>query len=663
MENLDIVKLIEKNPVTRLSQKYQGHFVNKLIKKFGEKDQQLFAASFYCYLNYDSKKDFVIELDDIWKWVGFARKDPAKRLLEKYFIEGVDYKIFLHQSVEKSKGRPEEQILLTVNTFKKFCLKAGTKRSDEIHDFYIKLEELLHESINEESADLRNQLLSKESQLKLKEKYHKMDLKKQKHNTLVELLKTKKCVYLGEIVGNEKGKNEENEENEKEEEDKEKKLMKIGSSKQVDGRINQLNHDYENVIYLEIFECENFREVEENILNDKTIIKNLCKRQIKKNGTGSKEVVELSENFTYDQLLAIVKKYVNDGNNTTLNSTQLLEKQKMDLEKQKMEHELLLAILKNDKHSDVIKPLIEHFFPEMIKNIASSINKEKIREHIEEEIEEQIKEDTKEEIKTQVKDEIKKQEKEITKKKLKQIKTDIEMEIEKNIKIINPNNDIMLDVNRNARKPAGRKIQQIDPNDITKVIKVYDSMMYLMRSPENIRFKKACLEKALNKNLIYKDYRWCYVEKDDDPQISHAKPTVASKIIDVDVILQLNDTKTKILTSFPTKKEAKKNLGITIDKLNKILENGTKEYNYYLVRHSDCPKALLDKFNGSTIRTVKAANSLGPIKKIDPITKNETIFNTFEEIDTRLGFRRMTIKKAIENKTLWGGSIWEYCEK
>jgi hypothetical protein len=648
MENLDIVKLIEKNPITRLSQKYQGHFVNKLIEKFGEKEQQLFAASFYCYLNYDSKKDFVINLDDIWKWVGFSRKDHAKRLLEKYFFENIDYKIFSPQSGEKStKGRPEEQILLTINTFKKFCMKAGTQKSDEIHDCYIKLEELLHEIINEETSDLRNQLLSKESQLKLKEKSHKIDLKREKHNTLVNLLKTKKCIYLGEIVGNE------------EEEDKEKKLIKIGSSEQVDGRINQLNYEYDNVIFLEIFECENFRDVEKNILSDKMIMKNMCKKQIKTNGTGSKEVVELSNTFTYANLLAIVKKYVNEGINTTLNSTQLLEKQKMDLEKQKIENELLLEILKNDTHSDMIKPLIAHFFPDLIKNIASNINKEKIREQIEEQIKEQIKEDTKkeikEEVKMQVKNEIKKQEKEIAKKQLK--------ETEKNIKIINPNNDIILDVNRNSRKPAGRKIQKIDPNDLTKVIKVYDSMMYLMRSPENIRFKKACIEKALKKNLIYKDYRWCFVEKDEDPQISHAKPTVASKIIDVDIILQLNDTKTKILTSFPTKKEAKKNLGITIDKLNQILQNGTKQYNYYLVRYSDCPKALLDKFDGSTIRTVKAANSLGPIKKIDPITKDEIIFNTFEEIDIRLGHRRTTIQKAIENKTLWGGSIWEYCKK
>ena len=56
--------------------------------------------------------------------------------------------------------------MLNVNTFKKFCLKAGTKKADEIHDYYIKLEELLQETLNEETHELRLQLQNKEEKLK-----------------------------------------------------------------------------------------------------------------------------------------------------------------------------------------------------------------------------------------------------------------------------------------------------------------------------------------------------------------------------------------------------------------------------------------------------------------------------------------------------------------
>lgn len=55
-----------------------------------------------------------------------------------------------------------EYISVTVNTFKKFCLKAGTKKADEIHDYYIKLETLIQETLNEETKELKDQLQKKD---------------------------------------------------------------------------------------------------------------------------------------------------------------------------------------------------------------------------------------------------------------------------------------------------------------------------------------------------------------------------------------------------------------------------------------------------------------------------------------------------------------------
>ena len=137
---LDIVQIIEKNTISRLSSDYQNKLLNKIKDKFSNKEQQLFVGSFYCYLNYNSKNDFIIDLNDIWKWIGFSRKDHAKVALKKNFIENFDYKILLPQLREQDKnehgGNNKEQILMNIYTFKKFCLKAGTKKADEIHDYY-----------------------------------------------------------------------------------------------------------------------------------------------------------------------------------------------------------------------------------------------------------------------------------------------------------------------------------------------------------------------------------------------------------------------------------------------------------------------------------------------------------------------------------------------
>lgn len=45
-------------------------------------EEQLFVKSFQMYLHYnDDDKAFVIDFDDVWKWIGFTRKSKAKELL------------------------------------------------------------------------------------------------------------------------------------------------------------------------------------------------------------------------------------------------------------------------------------------------------------------------------------------------------------------------------------------------------------------------------------------------------------------------------------------------------------------------------------------------------------------------------------------------------
>lgn len=67
-------------------------------------------------------------------------------------------------------GHNKETFMLSVKTFKSLCLKAGTKKADETHEYYIKLEETLHEAISEESDELKMQLENKNIQLNQEKK-------------------------------------------------------------------------------------------------------------------------------------------------------------------------------------------------------------------------------------------------------------------------------------------------------------------------------------------------------------------------------------------------------------------------------------------------------------------------------------------------------------
>ena len=71
---------------------------------------------------------------NIWGWLGFSQKDAAKRTLDKHFTINIDYKIFAPQVGGAIKNTPrgghnKEIIMLTIRTFKLFCLKAGTKKA------------------------------------------------------------------------------------------------------------------------------------------------------------------------------------------------------------------------------------------------------------------------------------------------------------------------------------------------------------------------------------------------------------------------------------------------------------------------------------------------------------------------------------------------------
>ena len=99
--SLNIVELIENNPITKLSSSYNGKILTKIQECFTDFEHQLFVSSFYCYLNCDQNNDYVIDLDNVWKWLGFNQKVNAKRVLEKNFVININYKVLLYPNVEQ----------------------------------------------------------------------------------------------------------------------------------------------------------------------------------------------------------------------------------------------------------------------------------------------------------------------------------------------------------------------------------------------------------------------------------------------------------------------------------------------------------------------------------------------------------------------------------
>jgi phage anti-repressor protein len=294
MSELDIVELIEKNPIVNLSNTYNNKLLSKIKNIFTETQQKLFISCFYCYLNYNKINDYVIDLDNVWQWLGFSQKIRAKELLEKYFKLNIDYKINLPAKKEKNGrgGSNKEKIMLNIKTFKLFCLKSATKKSHEIHEYFIKLEEILRETISEESNELKSQLEKiKESQ----EIHCKKFLLLEREKLLLREFSTDcSLVYIIKVKDFDNG----------------NYIVKIGESRRgIQGRYAQHKTKYKNIILLDCFKISKSKDFENFLHHHPKIRPNRVN-----NLEGHEKEVELfliGEELSYNMLLTIIHDNIN----------------------------------------------------------------------------------------------------------------------------------------------------------------------------------------------------------------------------------------------------------------------------------------------------------------------------------------------------------------
>jgi len=325
MTELNIVELIEKNPITKLSNNYNNKLLNKIKENFNEIEQKLFVSSFYCYLNYDKNKDFVVDLDNVWKWLGFNQKYNALRVLEKNFILDKDYINFAPQvggaknepnnNDEKNKkednrgGHNKQTFMMTINCFKKFCLKADTKKAHEIHEYYIKMEDTLYEIIEEESNELRLQLEQKEEELEEnKLNSEKEKLKAAEKATILQFPVNTECIYFGII-------NNTNELNEK--------LIKFGHTNNLAVRVREHKKNYNDFILINAFKVPNKVEIENLIKKDIHIKKQI--RNIEVNEKMKNEIIAYNNHFTIEKLINIIKNIIRSKTYSIENFNKLME--------------------------------------------------------------------------------------------------------------------------------------------------------------------------------------------------------------------------------------------------------------------------------------------------------------------------------------------------
>ena len=104
-------------------------------------------------------------------------------------------------------GHNKTTIMMTIKWFKSLCLNAQTKKATEIHEYYMKMEEVLHQIVEEETDELKQQLEQKNAviQAVIQEKDSVIQSTKKEKQRAVEQaiigqfpLNTE-CIYFGTI--------------------------------------------------------------------------------------------------------------------------------------------------------------------------------------------------------------------------------------------------------------------------------------------------------------------------------------------------------------------------------------------------------------------------------------------------------------------------------
>ena len=177
-----------KNADTKLSLESQSKMIGFLTQEFTEEESQFYIASLMMYLNHHPTMDFPVNLEHVFKMIGFANKGNAMKTIKSNFTLNEDYKIVIVRTEKNlNGGRPTENIMLNVDTMKHLFLIAKTPEGKKARKYFIKIENMNHKVLQMEMEEQQlllentkhqNQLL----ELNLQNSQHKINLMTRKTN-------------------------------------------------------------------------------------------------------------------------------------------------------------------------------------------------------------------------------------------------------------------------------------------------------------------------------------------------------------------------------------------------------------------------------------------------------------------------------------------------
>ncbi len=260
----------------------------------------------------------------MWEWVGFTRRDNAKKFIVKNFEKHQDYVTsnLLLQKKEQVTwgGHNKETIMMNVDTFKAFCMTANTDKGKQTRKYYIKMENVFFQFM-----EIKNKEIIQRLQVE-----HKKNLARERHENLKRAYKNTPCVYILLMSQT----------------DDDNMMVKIGETDDIVQRVSSLRQEHKEYlcILFDVFPCDRPHKLEQFLLN---------KNDIKEKRIGNTEFIQIDNTFTYKDLVKTIERNIEYFKN--ISAQDMIEINKLKFEQSRCQELTALASLLVSCNDDSIK--------------------------------------------------------------------------------------------------------------------------------------------------------------------------------------------------------------------------------------------------------------------------------------------------------------------
>lgn len=600
-------------------------------QRMNTEEQQLFVNSFKLYLDYGRNDTaFVVDLDHVWEWIGFTRIDNAKRILIKSFNKHEDYvetnavtrtgerndsnieKALLNLEerffTPQNGGQNKIKTMMTVKTFKKLCMKAGTEKADKVREYYLKMEEILQDYTEQCLLESKQQLTLLNTTMKEVQKSAEWE----RHNALLAGYQHIRLVYILLIMrlsGT-------------------KFVIKIGSTADLRDRINKINSAMGiTVKVLEVFPCGEHEAFEKKIHE---IYQSIRYNELINDKVYSTETFIVENEKKFKSIKLRMQKEIHKYYHRSIEDQQR-NMRELELHNETLRLQCVSDLLNIYKDKPIeLSQLLQTVLPQPIEYPHTSFNTQQTG------VTEPVSEITQEPISN----------------------NDYMPDT------VEESHHETLATRIACREAVGPKVQLYDPADITKVVKVIDGLF--QATVEVVSASLSAIKLAAKNKTIYKGYRWFLIDRDDQ-QPHAAKNIGATKASQIKVtgsmIAMLNIDTNLVENVFNNQVEASAHISQSTACICLALKSGSTTAGYHWKHWNSLTEEVQNEYLSRQSLPEPVANIKGhKVQRIDIIT-GDVLEEYMTQVDVykKLGITPKSIKKASATKRPYNGFMWNIC--